>query len=124
MGSGENLFGGINMQEIQSTNDYQQMMEGSTNNPVLLFKHSTTCPISAAAYEQYQTFLNSADANKVNPYLIKVIENREISNQVEADTGVKHESPQIFLIKNKDVLWHTSHSDITADNIKNQLSHV
>lgn len=118
------LLGGINMvdlQEIQSTGDYQKMMDDSTENPVLLFKHSTTCPISAAAYEQYQTFLKNADNSGINAYLIKVIENREISNQVEADTRVKHESPQLFLIKNKEILWHTSHSDITAEAIENHL---
>lgn len=111
----------VNLQEIQSLDDYHKMLEYSNEKPVLLFKHSTTCPISAEAYKQYQTFLENADKNAVNAYLIKVIENREISNQVETDTNVKHESPQIFLIKNKGVSWHTSHSDITADRIENQL---
>lgn len=111
----------VDLQEIQSQDEYQKMKEYSTENPVLLFKHSTTCPISGEAYEQYQTFLKNADQNTVHAYLIKVIENRELSNQVEADTQIKHESPQIFLIKNKEVAWHTSHSDITADAIENQL---
>ena len=85
-----------------------------------MFKHSTTCPISAAAFEQYNNYLDSADEN-VDAYLIKVIENREVSNHVEADTNVKHESPQIFLIKNKEVTWHTSHSKITEDAIAKEL---
>lgn len=100
---------------------YRKMMDDSTKEPILLFKHSTTCPISAAAHEQYQTFLKHADKNRLSAYIIKVIESREISNQVEADTGIKHESPQIFLIQNEEVSWHTSHSNITTEAIQNHL---
>lgn len=110
----------VQLDEIQSPEQYEKMMEHSAEKPVLLFKHSTTCPISAAAYEEYTNYLTSADAN-VAAYLIKVIENRDVSNQVEADTNVKHESPQIFLIENKKVRWHTSHSKITSEAIKNEM---
>lgn len=111
----------VDLQEIQSTNGYEKLMEESKTHPVLLFKHSTTCPISATAFDEYQSFLNHAD-DSLSAYVIKVIENRNISNHVEADTKIKHESPQIFLIDNKEVSWHTSHSNITAEAIKNELS--
>ncbi|GAA0430785.1 bacillithiol system redox-active protein YtxJ [Lentibacillus halophilus] len=104
------------LNELQSNQELTQAWEHSVEEPVLVFKHSTTCPISATAFEQYQTFLESA-GNDLNSYVIKVIENRDISNQLAEDTGVKHESPQVFLIRNKGVLWHTSHSNITADAI-------
>lgn len=110
----------IDLQEIQSVDEYHKMMEHSSENPVLLFKHSTTCPISAAAFDQYQSFLNTSK-EKLDAYLIKVIENRDVSNQVETDTKVKHESPQIFLIDNKNIKWHTSHSKITEEAIKSEL---
>ncbi len=83
------------LNDLQSNEQLEQVWERSAGQPVLLFKHSTTCPISAGAFEEYQTFLNSAD-DKVDAYLIKVIENRDISNQIEAETNIKHESPQIF----------------------------
>src|SRR5699024_6074029 len=110
----------VDLQEIQSIEGYEKMMDQSAEHPVLLFKHSTTCPISAAAFDEYQSFLNHSDDN-FSAYLIKVIESRDVSNHVEADTKVKHESPQIFLIENKEVSWHTSHSNITAEAIKNEL---
>lgn len=110
----------VDLREIQSEEEYRNMLEQSAEKPVLLFKHSTTCPISANAYEEYQTFLGSSEDN-VDAYLLKVIENRQVSDQVAQDTEVKHESPQIFVIKNKEVLWHTSHSKITADAIGNAL---
>ncbi|RYG74187.1 bacillithiol system redox-active protein YtxJ [Lentibacillus lipolyticus] len=108
------------LNELQSNEQLKQVWEHSSKQPILLFKHSTTCPISAAAFKQYQTFLESA-GNDLNGYLVKVIENRDISNQVEIVTNVKHESPQIFLIQNREVVWNTSHSNITADAITKAL---
>ncbi|WP_174615512.1 bacillithiol system redox-active protein YtxJ [Virgibacillus ihumii] len=97
------------------------MWEESTEKPVLLFKHSTTCPISAGAFKEYNAFLDSAEDN-LDGYMVKVIESRDISNEIADKTSVKHESPQIFLIKDKEVLWNTSHSKITVDAIKDALN--
>ncbi len=113
----------IELEELQSNEELEQVWEKSQQKPVLLFKHSTTCPISAGAFEQYQSFLESSDDN-LDGYIVKVIESKDISNQIAAETNVKHESPQIFLIKNKEVLWHTSHSKITADSITRELKNA
>lgn len=106
----------IEYKELHANEEWEQAWESSTEKPVLLFKHSTTCPISAKAYSQYQTFLESAD-QEIDSYLVKVIEDRPVSNQIADETNVKHESPQIFLIRDKEVLWHTSHSKITIESI-------
>lgn len=107
--------------ELLNKDDLKKAMDVSREKSVLLFKHSTTCPISAEAYKQYQSFLE-ADTNDISSYLVKVIETRDVSNQIAADTGVKHESPQILLVEDEQVLWHTSHSDITVDTIKEAVS--
>src|SRR5688572_4070338 len=102
--------------ELHDAKEWEQVLEGSTEKPVLLLKHSTTCPISANAHEQYQNYLKSTDKN-LDSYLVKVIEDRPVSNHIAEETNVKHESPQLFLIRNKEVRWHTSHSNITVENI-------
>jgi len=106
----------IELKELHAIEEWEQAFEKSTEKPMLLFKHSTTCPISAEAIKEYQTFLESADQN-LDRYLVKVIEDRPVSNQIAEETQVKHESPQLFLIRDKEVLWHTSHSQITVENI-------
>ncbi|MBP1950215.1 bacillithiol system redox-active protein YtxJ [Virgibacillus litoralis] len=113
----------VELKELQSNEELEQVWEKSQQNPVLLFKHSTTCPISAGAFEQYQSFLESSEDN-LDGYIVKVIETRDVSNQVAAETNIKHQSPQIFLIKDKEVLWHTSHSKITADSINRELKNA
>ena len=36
--------------ELQQDQDLEQLLERSKTNPVLIFKHSTQCPISDAAH--------------------------------------------------------------------------
>ena len=51
----------IEYKELHAIEEWEQAWESSIEKPVLLFKHSTTCPISARAFEQYQKYLASAD---------------------------------------------------------------
>jgi bacillithiol system protein YtxJ len=80
----------------------------------LLFKHSTICPISSAAYDEFQAFLRE---QPVPAAVILVREDRPVSNAVEERYRIKHESPQIFLLEDGDVKWHTSHWKITKEAI-------
>lgn len=108
------------LKELQTFEDYEQAVEMSNEKPVLIFKQSTTCPISAEAFRQYNSFLDSTNKD-IDTYFVKVRETREVSNKIAEDTNIKHESPQILLIKNKEVLWNTSHHDITVDKIEAAL---
>lgn len=85
----------------------------------LIFKHSTICPISSTAYDEFQTFLTS---QAVPAAVILVREDRPVSNEVAERFAIKHESPQIFLLEGNDVKWHTSHWKITMDAIGQALA--
>lgn len=84
----------------------------------LLFKHSTVCPISSAAYNEFEAFLTD---QTIPAALILVREDRPVSNEVEARFGIKHESPQLFLLEDQSVTWHTSHWKITQQAITEAL---
>ncbi|MET3699803.1 bacillithiol system protein YtxJ [Bacillus oleivorans] len=84
----------------------------------LLFKHSTTCPISAKAHEEFQSYVAE---NEASAAIVHVIEDRPVSNQIAEDFSIKHESPQIFLIEDGEVKWNTSHWKITKDAIKEAI---
>ncbi|HLR51379.1 MAG TPA: bacillithiol system redox-active protein YtxJ [Candidatus Avamphibacillus sp.] len=111
----------VNLNELLTKEDLEKAMEMSDEKLVLLFKQSTTCPISADAFHQYNEYLDETDED-LGAYFVKVRETREVSNQIAEDTGIQHQSPQIFLIKNKEVLWNTSHSDITVEHIEQAVA--
>ena len=63
-----------------------------------LLKHSLTCPISHAAYQEYQKF---ADENQEVPaYYLAVQDSRRLSNEIAEKFQIKHESPQAILFSN------------------------
>lgn len=103
------------LQELHTNEDLEKVWDKSTQEPVFIFKQSTTCPISAEAFDEYQTFLGSQD--DVETYFVKVRETRDVSNQIAEETGVQHQSPQALLIKDREAIWHTSHSKITNDSL-------
>lgn len=113
----------MELKEIHSNEELEQAFEKSLEKPVLLFKHSTTCPISAGAFSAFHSFIRETDKN-IGCYLVKVIEDRSVSNQVASITDVKHESPQLFVIQNREVKWHTSHSMITVESIEEALEGI
>jgi len=82
----------------------------SNEQPVVLFKHSLTCPISSAAYDQMTAF-----DGEVN--LIEVQRSRELSREIENRLGVAHESPQIIVLWRGQVVWNASHFGITAEAV-------
>ena len=91
-----------------------QFIARSHEAPVLVFKHSTTCPISAAAYREMKQLATEIA-------LVVVQQARDVSREVETRTGVRHESPQALLLRSGEVVWSASHWNITAEAVERAL---
>lgn len=85
-----------------------------------LLKHSLTCPISKAAYQEYQKF--SEDHKEVPSYFLAVQEARPLSNEIAEKYQIKHESPQAILFVNKAAVWTCSHWKITSRTLSSALN--
>ena len=115
-------FEGPHVPEILTEEHWKKVVKASQDAPVFVFKHSTQCPISAgAAYRTNEFLSKEADKNTPKVYYVKVIETRPVSQKIEAETKVKHESPQLLLIEEGKAVWNTSHEDITSNTIKMAL---
>jgi bacillithiol system protein YtxJ len=115
------------IREIITIEDFNELWQDSSKQPVLLLKHSTTCPISANAYKEFNSFINQNNLESdetrlpVITALIKVIESRPTSLHIADFTKVAHQSPQILLIKDQQVIWKESHMKITKKAILEAL---
>ena len=78
----------------------------------LFLKHSITCPISKAGYDEFAKFAD--EHPEMDSYFLHVQEARDLSNYITEKFGIKHESPQAFVIKNQEVIWDASHWNITS----------
>lgn len=87
-----------------------------------VFKHSATCPISAAALEQVDAF--AQDYADVPIYMVVVQECRDVSDRVEQYFAIKHESPQVLIIRDGAYDHHMSHRMITQQSLEDELVRV
>jgi len=105
------------MQEITSTQQADEVMQGE---PAVLFKHNTTCPISARAHQEMQRLQELHSDARI--YLVDVHGQREVSNHVEQATGVRHESPQALVVGGGKVAFDSAGFAITAEEIATHLA--
>lgn len=96
---------------INDTKALEELLARSHKEPVILFKHSTTCPISAAAYAEMSQVPGDVS-------LVVVQRARDVSQEVAARTGVRHESPQAIILRNGAAVWNRSHWSITAAEVE------
>ena len=107
--------------EIETLEELNSAMVQSSTLPVLIFKHSTTCGISARADRQMKKLLSSDPPENALYRLIVIQHSRMLSNTVAAELGVEHESPQVIIVRDGKALWNASHDDITEDSVRKAL---
>lgn len=90
----------------------------SHEHPVLIFKHSTTCSISAAAKSKLERQWPDASLPAGTPlYYLDLLRFRPISAQIAQEFGVQHESPQLLLIQDGKCTYHASHMGIRLNEV-------
>jgi len=98
---------------LQRIEDFDRLLAESAERPLLLFKHSLTCGTSAEALDELIDHL-SADKLDAHYAIVTVQSHRELSREVAARLGVRHETPQALLIHKGRVIWSASHFRVTA----------
>ena len=99
---------------VGNSTELESFFTLSHERPVVLFKHSLTCPISSAAYKEMS-------GTGCDVALIVVQNAREVSREVETLTGIRHESPQAIILRNGRAIWNTSHWRITRSVVEEAI---
>ncbi len=107
--------------EFHSLVQLDEILEISQERPVIIFKHSVRCGISAMAKYQLEADWKFSQA-EVEMYYLDIIHHRNISNEVRDRLGVVHHSPQIILISRGKAVYDTSHHMISSEVISEAIS--
>lgn len=99
---------------LDSLDQLDKLIEESNAAPVFIFKHSDTCGISHDVLQQ----LEAVD-HKV--HVIVVQESRDISDAVADRLGIRHASPQAFVLKDGKPVYHATHYGIDPQTILTHL---
>lgn len=105
------------MLPLRETSDFDRLLEEPL---AIVFKHSTVCGMSARAHREAERFLTEHPGHSIHK--VDVHESRPVSDYIEAKTGIRHESPQVLVVRHGKVVWHGSHSRVTAEAIAEFLS--
>ena len=92
------------------------IVEKSSEIPILIFKHSTRCGISRMVLRQFENEFNFHD--KIKSYYLDLLQHRDISNEIASRFDIKHQSPQVIVLKKGKVVYDASHESIDASKLK------
>jgi bacillithiol system protein YtxJ len=101
--------------ELADTDSLDRFLAQSNGSPAIIFKHSASCGISARAHAQMSELERPVG-------LVIVQQARRVSDEIEARTGIEHETPQVFIIRDGEVLWTASHGQIKAEAVEAALT--
>lgn len=110
----------IDWKNIKTTDQYEDLIQESFNKPLIIFKHSHSCAISSMALTRFEKDIHST--TEINLTIVNVRADRKVSNYIAEQLSVTHESPQLLLIKNGEVLYHASHFNINTEIVLSKLS--
>ncbi|MEY5133702.1 MAG: bacillithiol system redox-active protein YtxJ [Flavobacteriales bacterium] len=103
----------MDFKDLDSAIQLDQIERLSHKSTQLIFKHSTRCIISSMALKR----LRSCTDLPADCWVLDLLSFRSISNEIALRYHTEHQSPQLFVIRNGQVIGSTSHEGIDCDFI-------
>ena len=109
------------LKALGGLDELDRMLAASGDRPLLLFKYSATCGTSAEALDELVAHLNENPADATYA-MVTVQTHRDVSNEIARRLSVRHETPQMLLIRDGRVVWSASHFRVTAPAVKEAIT--
>jgi bacillithiol system protein YtxJ len=113
----------MNWIPLTQVDQLSDVVATSSQKPVLIFKHSTTCSISNTSLNRLERNWNPAEM-PVETYYLDLLNYRAISRQIADQFDVEHQSPQVLIIQNGKSIYDASHFNIDYTELKKQVAHL
>jgi bacillithiol system protein YtxJ len=107
---------------LSGVHELDRVLSDSHHRPVLLFKHSYTCGISAEALDELRAHIDDSSAHTADYAMVTVQTHRDVSNTIAERLGVRHETPQAILVREGRVVWAASHFRVNAAELHQALA--
>ena len=91
----------------------------SGEEPVVIFKHSSRCGISARARQRLQALTEAGDPPV---YEVVVQHARAVSDEIGQRYGLRHETPQVIVLHRGRPVFDASHSRVRAEAIRQAVT--
>lgn len=98
----------------------QQLKLISQNRPQIIYKHSTTCGISSMVLRAMENNVGASEP-EADFFFLDLHRHRELSGAVAGEFRIRHESPQLLIIKGGKVELAASHGAIAEIDFSDHL---
>ena len=101
---------------LTASSTLEEAISLSYTQPVLLFKHSYRCSISAVVFSRMQREWK-APPTQIAAYLVDVVKERNLAREIADRLGIRHESPQALILRNGNCTYQSSHMAVTVGDL-------
>ncbi|TKD65867.1 bacillithiol system redox-active protein YtxJ [Flavobacterium sp. ASW18X] len=113
----ESNASGISWIPLENEDQLNIITEQSKLRTQVLFKHSTTCGISRMVLNMFTSNFDVPEG-EMDMYFLDLHAYRNVSNKIAEVFQVVHQSPQLIIVKDGKVVFHTSHGAISDVDLK------
>jgi len=106
---------------LERLEDLHALLAQTADRPLLIYKHSLTCGSSAWAFDELRGHLHAVPAG-ADYAMVAVQTHRDLSDEVARRLGVRHETPQVILVRDGRAVWSASHFRVTAAAVDQALA--
>jgi bacillithiol system protein YtxJ len=106
----------MNWKMLETEDELKNVIALSATKPQAIYKHSTRCGISKFVRNNLEREWQIAE-DAMDVYFLDIIAHRPISNLVAELLHVHHESPQMIVVKQGEVIYSSSHDSIDASDV-------
>lgn len=96
---------------VASVAELDDVFERSLHGVVVLYNHDPWCPISGRALQEVERLGGEVA-------IVDVSRQRDVTREIQARSGVRHESPQVIVLHAGKPFWHASHFSITSERVR------
>ena len=96
--------------------DLDDALRASQDQPIVVFKHSNSCPFSARAQVQISNAKHDLEI-----YGIVIQYAKDLSNEIAERLDVEHKSPQAIVVHKGKAVSDYWRSDIQEDSLKDEI---
>ncbi len=107
--------------DISRLEHIETILQTSEEKPQLIYKHSHRCSVCFLAQQELEKVTDQV-SDIADLCMVNVINQREVSNAIASKLNVRHESPQVIILKDREVLWKGSHWDVKGKDILKKLT--
>ncbi len=104
---------------MHTAQDFEAALAASHEKPIVIFKHSATCPFSAAAQIEVANAKHDIDI-----YGIVLQYTGDLKEEIARKLNVEHQSPQTIVVHQGKAVSHQWRGEIQKDRLTQEVANL